>query len=147
MYRSSLVERLTIDLNRLELIAAHARRESPREVCGLLGGVGGRVELVVPVANVAADPSIAFTMDGSGLLGAFKQIARCGLELLAFYHSHPPGSRWDPSPSDVVQVAYPDVLTVIVVLDDLGRVASLRAFSIRGGLSVEVPLTVGTSEA
>jgi proteasome lid subunit RPN8/RPN11 len=141
MYRSSLAERLTIDSNRLELIAAHARRESPREVCGVLGGVGGHVKIVVPVANAAMNPSVAFVMDGAGLLGAFKQLARHGLDLLAFYHSHPPGSRWDPSPSDIAQAAYPDVLTVIVMLDDSGRVASLRAFSIRGGLSAEVPLT------
>lgn len=126
----------------LDIMLDHVRRESPCEACGLLAGVGGRVSIVYPVANVALKPETSFLMDGRAQVGAMLDIERRELELLAFYHSHPPGSRTDPSPTDLSEAGYPEVLTLIIVPPAGGGPPSIRTFSLASGQAVEVPWSV-----
>jgi proteasome lid subunit RPN8/RPN11 len=126
----------------LSQVLEHILQEDPYEACGLLAGAGGRVSLVYPVPNVAPAPATTFLMDGQTQVNAMLDIERRGLDLLAFYHSHPPGSRTDPSPTDLAEARYPDVLTLIVVPPLRGGSASIRAFSLAKGHAVEVPCAV-----
>lgn len=73
-----------------------------REVCGLLLGAGGRVEALLPAANVAADPARRFEIDPLVLLRAHKAARRGGQAVLGHYHSHPAGKA-EPSPCDAGQ--------------------------------------------
>ena len=65
-----------------------------------------------------------------------------GEELAAIYHTHPHSPPF-PSPADVEQHEYPDVLYLIVSLGTLTR-PELRGFYIRGQAIEEV--TIGLQE-
>src|SRR5690242_2675108 len=99
-------------------IRADVLAQVPHETCGLLAGVGGDVRAVYPVPNVAPDPSRSFLMDAQSQVAAMLDIMKRRWNLLAIYHSHPPGSRSDPSPVDVAHAAYPEALMVIAVPDE-----------------------------
>ena len=128
---------LTISRAGLDCILAHVRRELPREACGLLGGVGGRVMAVYPIPNVAADPFVEFRMDGKAQVDAMVDIEGRGWNILAIYHSHPCGERSEPSPTDTDRAYYPEALALIVAAD-----LSVRAFAIRDGRVDEAPIHV-----
>jgi [CysO sulfur-carrier protein]-S-L-cysteine hydrolase len=114
----------------------------PEEVCGLLAGAEGYVEQVYPIQNVSPMPQLAFEMDGQAQVNALLDIEDRRWSLLAIYHSHPPGSRTDPSPVDIADASYPGALHVIIVPTADGAVASLRAFQIEEGQVIEVPIIV-----
>ncbi len=133
---------LQVSPHQLEAISSHVRAGFPEEVCGLMGGVGGVVREVFPVPNVAAEPRTSFFMEGQRLYDVLALLEKRGWDLVAIYHSHPPGCRTDPSPSDLGQAYYPDTLHVIIVPDQEGEIASLRAFAIVAGRAVEVPIRI-----
>lgn len=128
---------LTISPTDLERMLAHIRAEMPREACGLLAGVGGRVMGVYQIPNVADDPCVSFRMDAQAQVNALLDIETREWDLLAIYHSHPHGTRMTPSPLDIERAYYPEALIVIVAPD--GRA---RAFSVQGGEVDPVPLHV-----
>mgnify|MGYP005847894877 CR=1 FL=1 len=138
------------NLTPLHLRAAHVQRVMqhvctglPLEVCGLMGGVGREVREVFPVPNVAKNPRVSYYMDPQEQIRILGLIERRGWELVAIYHSHPPGARTDPSPSDVAQAYWTGVVYVIVVPDTAGEIASLRAFLIDQPSSVvEIPIAI-----
>lgn len=123
-----------------QAIARHARADFPREACGLLVGRGDRVAEVIPVANAAADPLRTYVMEPRALAAALAGLDARGLELLAFYHSHPHG---DPIPSatDKALATYPDTPYLIVGLN--GGQARMSAWLMRPGQVDEVPIHVG----
>lgn len=96
-------------------IVEHARRETPREVCGVIAGNGNRAVKIIPVQNVDKHPTVRFTMDPHALSHILPALADEQLQLLGFYHSHP-NANPIPSQSDIKEASYPDVLTVIVSL-------------------------------
>jgi proteasome lid subunit RPN8/RPN11 len=114
----------------------------PEEACGLLAGMPGYVEKIYPIPNVSAIPQLAFEMDGPSQVDAMVDIEARGWELLAIYHSHPPGSRTDPSPVDISDATYPDAFHMILVPTADGMIASLRAFQINAEQVIEVPIIV-----
>ena len=120
-------------------LVAHAWSDFPYEVCGLLGlHRDGRVE-VIPVAN--AERSMRYyVMDSRELLRAMRRIEDEELGLV-IYHSHTHTQAY-PSATDVRHAAYPDALYAIVTLQDHDAPA-VRAYTIRGGTVVEVPVVVG----
>lgn len=87
-----------------EQIAAHARREHPREACGLLLGNGDRIELAIAAENVADDPERAFEIDPALLLQVHREARGGGPSLLGWYHSHPNG-RAEPSAADAARAS------------------------------------------
>ena len=101
----------------LDTIAAHARRDAPRECCGLLIGTDTEVSTeAVPVANEADDPLRRYEVPP---IAHLAQIRRCrelkatgvNVGVVGAYHSHP-RSAAEPSPTDREQ-AFQDFLCVI----------------------------------
>ena len=72
---------------------------SDEEVCGLLLGAAGRIDAILPAANVAADPATAFEVDPRVLLAAHRASRQGGPAILGCFHSHPTGAA-TPSATD-----------------------------------------------
>ena len=68
-----------------------AAKAAPTECCGLLLGRDGKVEIALPAANVAPDPSCRFEIDPAALFAAHRGARDGGPQLLGYYHSHPDG--------------------------------------------------------
>jgi len=66
------------------------------EICGLLLGQGGVVEMIRPSDNVAADRRDSFEIDPVALIAAHRAARTGGPALIGHYHSHP---RGDATPS------------------------------------------------
>jgi proteasome lid subunit RPN8/RPN11 len=96
-------------------IIQHALQEKPHEACGLIVGVQNEAHKAIPIPNIATDPRTRFEMDSTALSTHLPSLTKDGLLLLAFYHSHPNGSAI-PSPSDIEDAAYPDVIHVLIGL-------------------------------
>ncbi len=139
--------RLTHDLW-LELVA-HAYDGLPDEACGLLGGrpdpfgsgpnagMHATVERFVPTAN--ADHSArTYSIDGSELLRAERQLEADGLELVGVVHSHTHTEAY-PSPTDISRAELlADWHFVIVSLK--APEASARSYRIIDGSVDEEPI-------
>jgi len=149
-----------------EAIIAHARREAPRECCGLLAGHGSRVERVYEVPNRADAAAEFFAERGlypegkiSGLRGpevltaerffmdpeaqfrALRDMEARGLEHIGNYHSHP-ASPARPSRTDIELAAYwSHVYHLICSLADPEH-PDLRAYRIVNGQVTEVPIRI-----
>ena len=68
-------------------IVKEARRAHPRECCGLVSGVEGRVEALHPLPNASEEP-LGFRADAAAQRAALAEISRAGLEWIGTYHSH-----------------------------------------------------------
>jgi len=132
-------------------IVAHARSDTPFEVCGLLAGPvsgagapGSAVARVYRIPN--ADRSMtAYSMEPKAMLKAFDDMDEQGWDLLAIYHSHPHTEAF-PSPTDVGMAFYPDAVYLICSLQD-PEAPVLRAFNIRDGKITERELFIAGEPA
>lgn len=128
--------RLAIFSTAAEQIRAHARRDHPREACGLLLGRAGCIETAVPAANVADRADREFEIDPAALLRAHREAREGGRALLGWYHSHPNG-RAAPSAMDAERAVEPGRVWVIAAGD------ALRAFQVvEGGRGRFEPLAL-----
>ena len=120
-------------------MVAHARRDAPRECCGLLVGRGRTVISALPAANLERS-AVRFLLDPRTHIDARRVLRRLEppLEILGCYHSHPAGPAI-PSASDLKDAAYPDWCYVIVGVR-AGR-AEIAAYRIRRGRASAVVLT------
>lgn len=91
----------------LQDVAQHA----PREACGLIASQQGESVRIYPITNTYHS-RVRFEMDPAEQLKAFQEIDQNGWQLAAIYHSHPQGPD-HPSPTDIAQTFYPDVLQII----------------------------------
>jgi proteasome lid subunit RPN8/RPN11 len=114
----------------------------PKEVCGFLGGINGEVTVVIPVPNIATDPDRQFFMDPQAQWEAMENLSQSGWQMLAIYHSHPPGGQTQPSATDVATAYYPEALLLVIVPDWAGEISSLRAFAIDAGQVSEVSIAL-----
>ena len=105
----------------------HAREGSPLEVCGILGGKGRAVSILYRIANTEAS-GVHFLMDPCEQFAAMEELEAKGLDVVAFYHSHPLNPAW-PSAEDVRLAFWPDVFIVIVSLMNPAE-PEVRAFRI-----------------
>ena len=121
----------------LDAIAAHTRRESPRECCGLLIGTEHEVIEAVATANVAAAPLRHYQVSPSD---HFVQVKRCrdvaspeatAVGVIGAYHSHP-RSAPTPSPTDIKE-AFEDFLYLIAGPVDDSAPLEVRAYRLQGG--------------
>lgn len=126
-------------------ITAHARREHPRECCGILLGVDDTLVEAVAARNVAAVPARRYEVSPADHIA---QIRRCreaaktggaSLAILGVYHSHP-HSAPVPSPTDVDQ-AWADYVYLIAGPADGSAPLALRAYRLNGGRLIDVGLT------
>jgi proteasome lid subunit RPN8/RPN11 len=119
-------------------IVAHAKREQPRECCGLILGVGSRAAFAVPMTNMASSTT-RYRIDDAAHVG-LRRVLRGfvpAISIVGVYHSHPAGDAV-PSPSDIAEAMYPDWVYVIVGLR--GGRARVRGFRLRADRVRELPL-------
>lgn len=120
-------------------ICAHARREHPREACGLLLGRGDRIEAIVEAPNVADRPEQDFEIDPVVLLRCHREAREGGRALLGWYHSHPNG-RPEPSATDAARVEDDGMIWLIAADDKLHAFRSVADGATEGRFE-EVGLT------
>jgi proteasome lid subunit RPN8/RPN11 len=106
----------------------HARKTSPRECCGLIGGNDARTRTVYPLRNVATDPLVTYEAAPEDLFAAQRAMRDGGEQLLGIYHSHPRSNDPQPSETDVRLAYYPSAVYFILGL--AGEAPCLRAFRI-----------------
>ena len=122
-----------------EAIIAAGQTGYPLEVCGLLAGTNGRITHHYPIHNILQS-QVAFEMEPKQQIQTILAIESSGQELLAIYHSHPTGPAI-PSPTDIAQAYYPELVQFILSLQERER-PSLRAFTIINNQVDEIPFSV-----
>ena len=120
-------------------ILSHLQAEYPLEACGILAGQAGKIVRVYPIENKLHSP-VAYEMEPQQQLAAMLEIEENGWEMTAVYHSHPQGPE-TPSATDIAKAYYPDVIQVIVSLQQPNQ-PIMRAFGIRDGRVTEVEIVV-----
>jgi proteasome lid subunit RPN8/RPN11 len=108
----------------------------PEEACGLLGGKGERVLLVLPIDNIAKSP-VSFRMDPRQQVEGLMHLESEDLELVGIYHSHPCGPT-SPSDSDVEEAAYTEAAFLIWSKSDVEW--QCNAFALLPGEAREIPI-------
>ncbi len=140
---------LRIGQAHLASLERHARLSRPIECCGLLVGCRRGSDLVVdraiPCRNISqGDRRRRYQIDWS-ILGKTLRASRLGQgEIVAFYHSHPDGSR-RPSRHDT-DLAWSDYAYVIVSVPSCGfgsaTIGCWRMPADRGGFVAETIVSV-----
>ena len=120
-----------------EAIVAHARREWPRECCGLLAGTDGVPGEVIPVTNVYPGEDF-YEMEPGELYRHYRAIEERGQEIVANYHSHPVSPAY-PSARDVTHAAWPEIAYLICSLA-VPEAPVVRAFRIEDGAIRELAI-------
>lgn len=115
-------------------ILAHAKREVPREACGLLVGRDGTVVRAVPTDN-ADDSPWRYTIPPDQHFAALHAARGDGLAVIGAYHSHP-RSAAVPSATDTAE-GFADFVFVIA---GLAPDAHLRAWQLVAGNFAELRL-------
>ncbi len=116
----------------------HGRREEPNEACGYLATKDGVVSHHFELTNIDAAPE-HYTMDPAEQFAAIRWMREEGLQVAAVYHTHPETPA-RLSVEDLRLAHDPDMVYVIVSL--MAGVDPVRAFKIKRGEIVEVPLHV-----
>jgi proteasome lid subunit RPN8/RPN11 len=104
-------EHLWVSAEAWQAMLRHVRSCVPEEACGLLGGVGGRAILGLPIEN-QSHSTIRFRMEPAAQVRAMMDLERAGHELLGIYHSHPSGPS-SPSDTDTAEAAYPEIAYLV----------------------------------
>ena len=128
---------LTLTKEQLKKMIEHVEERAPLEACGLLAGLGSKVESVIGVTN-QAQSKFRFVMEPIEQLKAFKWIESNGLELVGIFHSHPAGPE-TVSPTDIAEAAYKVVHVILARADGLWNA---RGFWIEDGEFSEVSLQI-----
>ncbi|HEY5075202.1 MAG TPA: M67 family metallopeptidase [Pyrinomonadaceae bacterium] len=115
----------------LNQIVSHALECAPHECCGLVGGIGERIQTIYRMRNAAADPLVTYEAAPEDLFAAQRSMRERGEQLLAIYHSHPRAVIPEPSATDVRLAYYPSAVYFIVGLG--GERPNLCAFRISEG--------------
>lgn len=95
-------------------LVQHCLREKPLEACGLLSGKDKKAWTGWPMENILHNQN-AFEMDIRQIETVFQQIEKKGEKLVGIYHSHPTTPPY-PSPNDIANANYPNVVYIIVSL-------------------------------
>ena len=112
---------LVIPENHQKTMIDHADQNRHVEVCGMLGGLiqGNlwRIANCIPTKNVAADTRTNYAIDPAQFVEGFFALQQQQKRLLGIYHSHPFGPS-TPSPTDIAQTTWPDLVYVILYPTD-----------------------------
>lgn len=121
-----------------ERIVAHARRELPRECCGLIGGAAGNASELHELTNLEAGVD-RYLIDDAEVYRIYREWDDRGFEIVAIYHSHPT-SPAHPSATDVSLAFWSEATYLICSLED-PEAPSLRAFRIVDERISEIPIS------
>jgi proteasome lid subunit RPN8/RPN11 len=124
----------------LKVMIDHAEADYPRECCGLILGVGDRVEAIEPMVNVwtgEVGHSVRdrYAIDPAEMLRVMKSCRERGLEIIGIYHSHP-DHPVEPSECDRAQ-AWPQYRYVILSVA-LGKVVNMGVWVLENEVFVPV---------
>lgn len=108
--------KLKIPKEIVDEIFKHALSGKPNEVCGILGGKNGVVKKIYKMTNTDNSPESYF-MDPKEQFAVIKDLRNNNLDMIAIYHSHP-HSPARPSKKDIEMAFYPDVVYLIVSLEN-----------------------------
>lgn len=122
---------MVISITLMEQIRADVAADPSRERCGLLLGRGGRIEAVLPAANVADDPARRFEIDPATLLDAHRAARAGGAAVVGHYHSHPGGPA-QPSARDAAAAHGDGALWMIAGRDAVRLFAAVQRGRILG---------------
>jgi proteasome lid subunit RPN8/RPN11 len=122
-----------------QAIVDHARREAPRECCGIIAGRAGAPVRLYATRNVAEGNTL-YEIDPAELIELeFHEMPAQQTELVAIYHSHPFSPAY-PSATDIALAFWPDAVYLICSLAD-PRTPQIRGFRIQNGEVSETDLT------
>lgn len=138
------MSRISIFKSDLALVVSHCLAVYPNEACGILAGISGRVQRVIPIRNVMSSPT-SYMMDSQEQHRTFQEIRANGMEMIAIYHSHPssppvPSARdrelacWDGIP------IFPGIDYIIVGLQDGETIIKAYNVSLEGWTSFEMTM-------
>jgi proteasome lid subunit RPN8/RPN11 len=122
-----------LDFNKM---LVHVDQCYPEEACGILAGSKERVSRVIPVEN-ELHSQVEFRMKPVELLNALLWIEDQGLEMIAYYHSHPDGPSF-PSQTDIRQFMYPGA-AVLIIIKSLSH-WGINGFMIEGEFFKTIPV-------
>jgi proteasome lid subunit RPN8/RPN11 len=108
-------------------IADLARREAPRECCGLLLGTATAIAEAVGVTNISPDVN-RFELDPAGHIRVRREARDRGLTVVGVFHSHVRVAAV-PSARDLAEASYPEYLCGILSLQ--AEVPAFRLFELR----------------
>jgi [CysO sulfur-carrier protein]-S-L-cysteine hydrolase len=121
-----------------QAIVEHARRDAPRECCGIIAGRDGLPVRLHPARNIAEGNAL-YEIDPAELIELeFHTMPAAKTELVAIYHSHPVSPAY-PSATDIALAFWPDAIYVICSLAAPEQPV-VRGFRIRDGEVAEVNL-------
>ena len=129
---------IRLSSDHLQQMLQEVRKLYPEEACGLVAGLGRESKQVYPVENRLHSP-VRFLMEPEQQVRFLLEIEANGWELLAIYHSHPNGPD-TPSPTDIAENAFPEVITVI--WSYAGGQWEYRGFRIQDGNFLGIPIVV-----
>jgi proteasome lid subunit RPN8/RPN11 len=105
----------------------HAKKESPLECCGILGGRDHAVEKAFELQNVDQSSSVRYAMAPQEQLKVFEEMEKDAMKMVAIYHSHTHTIPF-PSETDVKLAFYPEISSIIISLKEKDPV--VKAFRI-----------------
>ncbi|MCM8768049.1 MAG: Mov34/MPN/PAD-1 family protein [Candidatus Omnitrophica bacterium] len=112
-------------------ITQHAKDSYPKEACGILAGINGKVEKVYKMTNISDNPESCYFMKPEEQLKVFKEMRKIQIEMIGIYHSHSNTPAY-PSQRDCELAFYPEVDYVIISLKDFDC-PEIRSFKIIEG--------------
>jgi len=107
-------------------LLVHARTAVPAEAVGILGGIGDRVTVAIPLPNMAQEG--AFFADPRAQFEAQRSLGRRGLDMVAIYHSHPGGGPAMSALDRKFAAHWPVIQIVIAIRRPSDRIDEIRAF-------------------
>ena len=104
----------------------HAKRESPLECCGILGGKDHTVKKAFELQNTEKS-AVRYSISPQEQLKVFEEMGKDAMEMVAVYHSHTHTIPF-PSETDVKLAFYPEISSIIISLKEKDPV--VKAFRI-----------------
>lgn len=134
----SAIQSLILPVSIHTKIISNMEKHLPEEACGLITGKGNLARHHFPITNQLHSP-YKFQMNGSEMLNVFEWAEKHNQILIGIYHSHPNGPEC-PSPTDLEEDYYPDVIKLIGFM--ISNKWELRAFRKNNSGYIQTPLVI-----
>jgi proteasome lid subunit RPN8/RPN11 len=119
-------------------IIDHARRDAPRECCGVIAGRDGQAVKLIETRNIA-EGNRFYEIDPVQLIELeFHELPRIEAEIIAIYHSHPVSPAY-PSATDRELAFWTEAVYLICSLEDPAHPV-VRGFRLQDDTITEVRL-------